>query len=281
MTEYVTPDGEVLEIGSRTPYQIACSELVAFKMRTMETVAADPRLRVANCTEAMIAYLSFVVVDKRTLKPTAVYASSNKLMARGRMKSKTTAKEARKLLVKCGYLRKAGETKSGCTKYFVENPNVERVKLHVRDAEEHFAELDAARKREDRRKKNVAAVKGVTNDDPPEIGRGVADWYDGGLNGDPKYHRGNLRGYISEEGETFLRGNDYATMKSDADDEEPFPIPETDEEAESMLADVIAGCEQGIQPAIRTMMLGWIKKGTMTRARARRMLVSAEEENAA
>lgn len=263
--EYITPDGEVIELGSKTPYQIACTNLVAFKLKTLETVAADPRLREASCTEAMIVYLSFLVVDKKTLKPKTVYASANKLMARGKMKSKNTAKKARQLLVKCGYLRKTGTTKDGCDRYAVLNPNIERVAMHVREAEEHLANLDADRKREERRKRKNGP-DGVSTNDPPKKARGINECPDGVSTNDPNYHRGFHRGSCSEgreglreEGTPPSNDNPYGSI--DDDPTIPFEVPQSEAEANEILSHF-----GNVNPVVRSALRRMLMTGELTPA---------------
>lgn len=95
--EVATGGGEVIEEGSpdgRSPLRVAMSELAAFKFKLVETIAADPRLRSAPCTNAIVVFMAFVTIDKRTLKPTPAYASIITLMAKGGMK-RTAATDAR------------------------------------------------------------------------------------------------------------------------------------------------------------------------------------------
>ena len=54
----------------------------AFSGPQMTSVAADPRLHGAPCTQVMVALLSFLGVDKKTLKPSTVHGSTTTLMAR-------------------------------------------------------------------------------------------------------------------------------------------------------------------------------------------------------
>ena len=121
-------------------------------------MAADPRLSKAPCANALIVLMSFVTIDKRTLKPTPAYASVITLMVRGGMKE-TSARLARKLLLQEKYLVPTGaKTKDGCVKYRLENPAVERIAMHVVEATEYLKEQLAERRAKQRRKAGKQAV---------------------------------------------------------------------------------------------------------------------------
>jgi hypothetical protein len=241
--EYVSPDGEIIEVAgtSLTPYQRAKSELAAFKFRLIETVAADPRLSGAPCTQAIIVFLSFVTIDKRTLKPTTVYASNNTLMARGSIKSKTTAGLTRRLLTANNYLVLVGHTKEGCAIFRVENPHFERIQMHVKEAEEYFARREAERKEVERRKKGAAKSKGVPVIVTPQDGRGTSNCSDRVPDIGTNYLRVNLSDISSE-------GRDRSKAGSAAGDNPnvPFPVPDNEEELEAMLAALV----KGMSPAV-------------------------------
>jgi len=234
---YVDEDGVVHEDengrpDNRTPLQIAQSELAAFKFRLIETVTGDLRLGKAPCTEAIVVFTGFLQIDKHTLKPTTVYASATKLMARGRMKSKTTARLARQLLEKFGYLVRTGSsTKDGCVKYRVENPHYERVQASVRESEEYWTSIEANRRKEERRKKRFDVG---TNIDPTETGRGDSNCPDVGTNIDPNYHRGNLGGIGSEDEAQPIK---VSTAPPDI----PFPVPASETEARLLILSLLDG----------------------------------------
>jgi len=210
MSEFVTEDGELIDdqepTDPQSPYGLALRKLAAFKFKLYETVAADPKLRKAPCTEAIIAYARCVTIDKRTLKPTPAYASAITLMARGNMRSKTTARLSRNLLQQEGYLVPTGSaTKDGCVRYQLANPRAEQVSMHVREAEEYLAQIDATRKEDERRKKKAKEGHGEQYAVPPEDDRGVNNWPDRGSNIDPNYLGENLSGLGSEEGATPIK----------------------------------------------------------------------------
>jgi hypothetical protein len=276
LTEYISEHGEIFEdspIAGLSPYQLACRQLVAFKLKTIETVAADPRLKEGACTEAMIVYLSFLGVDKETLKPKPVYASTIKLMARGKMKSKNTAKKARQLLSKYQYLVPTGSTtKDGCLWYRVENPNVERVKMHVQEAEAFYTELDAERRREDRRKRKVK-TRVVSETDPTEIGRGINDCSHVASENDPKYLRGYLRYSFSEGGDNLKRDEDpnpYASAAHGDEANQPFPIPESFNESAEMIHAICDG--HVVSSTTRNLLTRFLNTGILTPRMAQNLI---------
>ncbi|MHA6641325.1 hypothetical protein [Mesorhizobium sp. A623] len=267
--------GEVFDdpVDSRSPLQIARSELAAFKFKLIETVAADPWLKKAPCTEAIVVYLSFVSIDKRTLKPTPAYASTIKLMARGKMKSKTTARLARSLLAARGYLATTGSsTKDGCVWFRVENPHADTIKMHVAETETYWKEIEAARRKEDRRKKQASSKPDVgPNIDPTEISRGDNNWPDVGPDIDPNYLRGNLSS-LGTEGEELFQDNTtlsgYGSVSGD-NPNLPYAKPESREELELMLAEFRSA---GLAPAV----IGYFREqriaGTLTPAMVEQQL---------
>lgn len=281
MTEFITEHGEIIDddpTAGLTPYQLACRQLVAFKLKTIETVAADPRLKEGACTEAMVVYLSFLTVDKETLKPKPVYASAIKLMARGKMRSKTTAKKARQLLADFGYLVPVGSaTKDGCIWYHVANPNVERVAMHVHEAEERYTELDAERRREDRRKQK-AKVCVVPENDPTQTSRGNNGWPHVAPENDPKYLRINL-GYSLSEGRDDLHRDTarspYAAAHGGDEENQPLPKPRDEVEAGRMIEAMCEGFE--VNRHTRDVLCRLLNKGILTPNMAKNIITPEKE----
>lgn len=240
--------GEIVDVlpeSGRTPLQVARSELASFKFSTLETVRADPRLSAAPCLAVMSVYLEFVTIDERTLKATTAFASNITLMARANIKSKTTARAARKLLVENGYMVRIGETKDGCEKYRVENPHHERVQMHIRETEEYLKQIEAGRREEERRKKKLAA--------------------DRGSDIDPKYLRRNLGGIGSrEEGQPIKVSTVLSYGEKDDDPHLPYPVPTSEDELLRMLAELFEGCH--LSPAIMSAMRKMLTTGKLTPA---------------
>lgn len=275
MTEYITEHGEIIE-DTRSPYQVACSQLVAFKLKTIETVAADPKLHGAPCVQAIVVYLSFLKVDKVSLKPTSVYASSLTLMARGGIKSDRTARNARALLVENNYLVATGTTtKDGCVRYHVENPRAEVVKMHTREAAEYLSEKDAERKKEERRRKNMKSAHVPVESTTPENGCPGIIYQDVPVESTDKYHRGYLGDSISEGEEPF---NGYSHDQIADEANMPLPIPEDDEQANSMMDQI---CEDRfVPPVIRDRMMSMLRQGVLT-PRLANSLIGPKREAAA
>lgn len=239
--EHAILDGEVIETtdGNRSPLQIALSELAAFKFKLVETVAADPRLSKAPCAAAIVVLMSFVTIDKRTLKPTPAYASTITLMVRGGM-SRRLAKLARKLLVENGYLKATGsKTKDGCLKYALENPHVERVAMHIQEAAEYLKERAAEERKEERRKAGQdRSEPDVGSDmDHTQNDCGVHSDPDVGSDMDPNYLRTYLSSLGTEERDIPIKVSSTPALAYGQDDDPdlPYPIPETAEELQAML----------------------------------------------
>lgn len=213
----------------------AMRDLAAFKFKLIETIAADPLLQSdpklkAPCTAAMVAMLTFVTVDRRTLKRTDAYASLITLMVRGGIKE-TAAKVARRILVKHGYLVDTGKkTKDGCTRYRVENPHAERVDMHVKEAAEYLKERAAVRRKEERQKGPRMSHPSdvVAEYAPAQMACGGVRQCDVVAEYAPKYLRGYLSDISSEQEASTGEGN------------EPFPVPDTEDDATAFL--------QGLNP---------------------------------
>lgn len=290
MTEYITEHGEIIEApdaSQLTPLQMARRQLAAFKFDLVETIAADPKLSKAPCLGVMVVYLSFLTIDERTLRQTTVYASNIKLMARAGIKSKTTASQARKLLVEAGYLVPTGsQTKDGCAKFRVANPRAEMIKMHIREAEEFLAQRDALRKEGERRKKALL-TRGVTDIDTPSEAWGTSNWPDRVSDIDTNYLGGHLSVSCSgEEGSLIEHDqsldeqfNSYASARGGDDQNEPLPVPRNDEEADDMIAMICEG--RTVPPFMRDRLRSILNAGVLTPKMIEVMLIRVKGEAAA
>jgi hypothetical protein len=273
LTEYITEHGETInepETFQRTPLQSARTQLAAFKFDLVRTIAADPVLAKAPCLGVMVVYLDFLTIDERTLRPTTVYASNIKLMARAGIKSKTTASQARKLLVEAGYLVPTGsQTKDGCAKFRVANPRAEMIKMHIREAEEFLAQRDALRKEGERRKKALL-TRGVTDIDTPSDAWGTSNWPDRVSDIDTNYLREHLSVSCSREEGRLIehnqsldeQSNSYASARGGDDQNEPLPIPRNDHEADGMISMICEG--RMVHPAMRNRLRSMLNDGVLT-----------------
>ena len=268
--EHVTLDGEVIETaaGNRSPLQIALSELAAFKFKLVETVAADPRLSKAPCASAIVVLMSFVTIDKRTLKPTTAYASITTLMAKGGMK-RTAATDARRLLVKEGYLEPTGsKTKDGCVKYRLANPNAERVQMHVHEAMEYWQEC-AAERRADERRKRAGQHDVVPEYDTTENTCGASGQHDVV----PEYDTNYLREYLSglgNEKKDNLQGSSvsgYGSASGRLDDRFiAFDPPDDDGDASDLIMSWLEGQPKHVVIDLFEVIRDRLYSGTFTPA---------------
>ncbi|OHV18440.1 hypothetical protein EOS93_20170 [Rhizobium sp. RMa-01] len=285
MSEYIDAHGETLEyspIASLTPYQAECRKLVAFKLKTIETVAADPRLHGAPCAQAIVVYLSFLKIDRQTLRPTTVYASSLTLMARGGIKSDRTARNARALLIDNGYLVSSGtSTKDGCVRYDVANPRADAVAMHIHDAVEYLRERDADRKKEDRRKK-AAHTNILVETTTPQKACPSRNYQDVPVETTNKYLREPLRDSFSERRDHLHRQKGRISYASTHEVEEanlPLPIPCSDDEARNMIDAICEGA--AVLPIIRKRLASMLQAGVLTPNLAAGMIGRRQEEDAA
>ncbi|SDJ18416.1 hypothetical protein SAMN05428983_0534 [Agrobacterium fabrum] len=275
MAEFIDDHGEVFGDSSTiglTPYQKACRQLVAFKLKAIETATADPKLHGAPAAQALVVYLSFVTVDKQTLLPTAAYASALTLMARGGIKSDRTARNARSLLQSAGYLEPTGSaTKDGCIWYNVRNPRAEVVKMHVREATEYLREKDADRKKEDRRKRGMTDAVPVNSTTPENMCPG--NFYpDVPVDSTDKYLGIHL-GYSSSGEREY--SSVYSADKSGDEENTPLPVPADDAEAESMM-DAI--CDGRVVPLVlRNRLKSMLSGGVLTPRMANNILGPRQE----
>jgi hypothetical protein len=285
MSEYIDEHGEIFQgspIVSLTQYQTECRKLVAFKLKTIETVTADPRLHRAPCVQAMVVYLSFLTIDKQTLRATTVYASSLTLMARGGIKSDRTARNARALLIDNGYLVPSGtSTKDGSVRYNVANPRADRVTMHIHDAVEYLRERDADRKKQHRRKKAIRTNVPVETTTLQEVCPG-RNYQDVPVETTDKYHREHLRDSCSEGRDDLYRQKGDISYASAHDGQEanvPLPIPHDDDEADHMMDAICEGAD--ILPVIRKRMMSMLRTGVLTPNLAAGMIGRRREEDAA
>lgn len=285
MSEHIDEHGEIFEgssIANLTPYQAECRKLVAFKFKTIETVTADPRLHGAPCAQAIVVYLSFLKIDKQTLRPTTVYASSLTLMARGGIKSDRTARNARTLLIDNGYLLSSGtSTKDGCVRYHVANPRADAVAMHIHDAVEYLRERDADRKKEDRRKKAAHTNIPVETTAPQKACPG-RNYQDVPVGTTDKYLREHLGDSLSEGRDDFYRQKGSISYASAHDGEEaslPLPIPHNDDEAQRMMDAICEGA--AVLPSIRRRMTSMLQTGVLTPNLAAGMIGRRRQNDAA
>ena len=255
MSEFVTDDGEVLDYA--TAKAKAKSNIATFKFELLETVRGDPRLSAAPCEAVIGVLISFLSVDERTLKPTLVYASSITIMAKTNIKTKLSARKARKLLEEQGYLVRKGTTASGCELYQVCNPHVERVKMHIQAKAEKLKEDAAAAREEYRRKKALKLHRGSTND-PTENDEGVINCPHRGSTNDPNIVE-HYRGKASIEEEQFLSA--YGEEDNQC---QPLPVPASQEELEHMMTEICSGVS--ISPAVTSYLRRMLLAGELTPA---------------
>lgn len=147
---------------SGSAYEQAKQDLAAFKFALFETVAADPLLRGVPCLNLIVVYASLVTIDKRTLQPTTAYASNARIYSRAGLKSHNTAGKARRYLEQYGYIVPVGSN-NGITIYRLDNPNIERVQMHIQALDEYRREIRADQKQSWNERK-----KRMSNNDTPD-----------------------------------------------------------------------------------------------------------------
>lgn len=180
-------------------------------------------------------------------------------MARGNIRTKVTAGLSRKLLVAEGYLVATGSTtKDGCVKFRIENPHDEKMRMHVREAEEFYGARDCLRK-EIERQKRAAKAQGVIVTDTPETARGDSNYTDRVIVTDTKYHRVDLRDSCSEGREESQEGNSGYHELDDLNPYEPFNIPDNDNEADEILSHV-----GNVHPYIKAELRRMLMAGELT-----------------
>ncbi len=160
MSALVTNGGEVTETPAaeqKAALHSARSQLAAFKFSLFETVAADPRLKSAPCTDLIIVYARFVTIDDDGRR-TQAFATNNTINARAGIKCHKTAKRARDLLERHGYMVPIA-SRNGVTIYDIANPNSEKVAEHVAAAAENLREAGAIKKANERQRAVAKAAR--------------------------------------------------------------------------------------------------------------------------
>ncbi|RWF71881.1 MAG: hypothetical protein EOQ34_13990 [Mesorhizobium sp.] len=251
--ENVSAEGEIVEFRNGKPeslYEKAKRDLAAFKFELYETIAADPMTRKHPCLQATVALGKYVTIDQRTLKPTSAYLSNISMMAEAGIRSKTTCKDVRALMVKLKYWVEVGQTADGCAVYRLDNPRLEAVQMHIPEAKDKLRADSAAQKENERRRKADQRAARVPKSVTPQMLEGTRNWDDRVPVSDPNYLRANLTDSLSE-GENIPS--------------EAFPIPQSESEAVAVLVSLFDGAERPsweLLKVFRTKLMS----GSLTRA---------------
>ncbi|MCO6386219.1 hypothetical protein [Aliihoeflea sp. 40Bstr573] len=233
--EYVDEDGVIHEDTAGTRAENASK--ASFKLDLIETVNADPMMEPSDL-KLIAAYAALMQWPKRE-----AWLSTSRARAMTGLSERAVTDSRRRLSGKNEmnrvYLKPV--RKSGLTQVFrIENPWREDCRQHVAIRTEHFRESQAERQAERRRLKRVSAAVADT-DHALSQSLGECDV--------PATSAGNIpadtpQDMAPKKDNTVLDLNvqSYGQVP-DLDPDEPFPIPETDEELASAIADfVMIGC---------------------------------------
>lgn len=147
------------------------TKLGSFKLTLFETVAADKRLKGAPCTNLIIVYARFVTIGEDG-KRTYSYATNGMVNARAGIECHKTAKRARDLLERYGYLIPI-DRRNSVTIYDIANPNIELVAESVAVVADVLRETAAAKKANERKRAQAKAERVgemPTPKDMPRVG---------------------------------------------------------------------------------------------------------------
>lgn len=163
-----------------------------WKFELLETVAADPTCKPSDVS-IVLAYVRYI--DKPGGKS---FRSNAQLQALTGL-SEQAIRTRRKHLVARGYFAEAGHRPTGIPVFKIENPHINLVMDHVALLTEHLREKDAARKADERRRKDAKPQGVPLENSPPHIDvaqifAGTAPQYL-----DPNTYSEYVDGFSSEE----------------------------------------------------------------------------------
>ena len=137
----------------------ASRNAAAFKLSTLETVGADPKMKPIDHS-LLAAYMRFMKWPART-----AYLSNLKARIMTGMSAQSTISASRARLIEMGYLKVVMTKLNGAVIYELDNSRAEIVADHIAIAEETLREWDARRKTDDR-KRRARVMKSVTPNRP-------------------------------------------------------------------------------------------------------------------
>ncbi|HEV7246571.1 MAG TPA: hypothetical protein VGN93_06215 [Shinella sp.] len=228
----------------------------SWKFDFLDTVNADPRCT-PTCLKMMKAYLSF-----------ASEAAPVAFMARGEMALRTglgdaTIKRTHRLLMKLGYLERISKTKGGAIQYRLVNARKAIIDDHLLFGREKLADDAREKRRLERVRKGIKMSPlhedGWDQNEPPI-----------GIKMSPNSLENTLE-VLAMKGEVISIGapSFYSEAKGD-DPKAPFPIPETDDQAEDMLRQIV--CNRDVADYVVNAMGLMLRKGTLSPANAESLI---------
>lgn len=210
--------------------------LATWKFDLLATVDADPLLS-SNTACLSVVRVHLHYANRRGNYVTS-YASNATIRALTG-KSERTIQTARQLLVELGYLTIVGSTKCNCTRYRIDNPRGEIVKMLVEERKWKIKEELKDKKQKDRlREERKKRASIVTADHVQE--KRVSDWEDSGQ--EP--------------------GCELATAFGCDDQDDPFNPPKCEAETEELIDSIFFGLD--LHPKVRERLVQQLQGGVLT-----------------
>jgi hypothetical protein len=222
----------------------------SFKLDLIETVNADPKMQ-ASDLKLVVAHLSVMSWPKRT-----AWLSISRARAMTGLSERQII-NSRKRVRERGYLS-VPPSDPDARVFTLENPRRDDMRQHVAILMDHLKNQQAERQAERRRHAkavtaNSADTEEAMSQSPSEcdVSANFAGYY-------PSYPS-----EYSSEGRTTPENNSYASVSGD-DPHLPFPAPETEAEAVTMLTEIFGGADLG--PAFFAYFRKRLLEGKLTPA---------------
>jgi hypothetical protein len=284
---------------SRKKLEKKDTSFTTWKIQLENTVNADPQTDGA-CLQILRAYLDFM--GSPDARP---YLSILHLKVATSLHEGAIVR-ARRKLIKLGYFIADGTTSAGAVRYKIVNSRESLVLDHKTVSREKLKLIEAEKKEKERKKRSrPAEVAGhvssaeIAGLDAIQI---CGNRRDRSADFADNYVYNSVEAISMEEGE-YLNGdtfvvdirvenikseppqkigpsleNAYLAAARGDDPDEPLPIPESDDEAESMMDAICEGCSA--HPVVRNRLRSMLMDGLLTSNRAKNIL-GARTENAA
>jgi hypothetical protein len=259
------------------------ASFTTWKLTLENTVNADP-LTDGACLQILRAYLDYM--GSPDARP---YRSIIDLQVATALSENTITSKRRKL-ESLGYFQADGKTSDGATRYKIANVRENIVLDHQTLARETLRRLEAEKKEKTRAKRKAAGLSPSNIEghmSPSEI-EGLSAFEPLNYCGDsPSEFEGNyvynsVESYCSEEREDLYMSspssNSYSSMVAGDEANTPLPIPEDDDEADSMMDQICEG--RFVPPVIRDRMMSMLRQGVLT-LRMANNLIGPKREAAA
>lgn len=237
----------------------AASSSASWKFDFLDTVNADPACTPA-CLKVIKVYLNFA----SEAVPTAFVATSE-LCLRTNL-SRPTIIRAREKLKSLGYMVPRGTVGDGAIQYRLVNARKLQIDDHLVIGREKLKE-DCRLQRQYERAREKSGCKKMI---PPKMAWGYQNLTPVCKEMIPNTLEEYPRGSSYEAGENLIGLHGFYSEAKGDDPKAPFPIPETEDQAEDMLRQIV--CDRDVADYVVNAMGLMLRKGTLSPANAESLI---------